>query len=554
MQALRVAEVSAWVAACVRSLEGLRADIDSINVYPVADSDTGSNLVHTVNGAYEALVRSSPEAADGALDTLARGAIAAARGNSGVILSQALRGMAEACRSREAVDAETLVSGLVHADRLATEAVARPVDGTMLTVLHAARRGAEDEYNRTGALERTLTAAATSAAEALERTPSQLAVLAEAGVFDAGGRGVLAVLDELVAVVTGHPACARPEFAVDAARVPAGNSAQRAVQAVSSVSSLGTASAQPWEVMYLLSGTSEAALPALRDELSAIGDCVTVAGDGAGSHAVHVHCADIGAALEAGLRAGHPHQVRVESLAPHETMVDSGQVHQPRAVLALVEGADLAKLCSQAGARVLAAHGGQLPDTERVQRLITQLAAAHTAVLPAGPELTTIAESTVEAFDSVDRDVVVVPCSSPVQVLAALAVHDGGRRAHDDVVAMAEAAAATHRGEVSVASQDAITWVGRVAAGDVVGFVDDEVVRIQQSGDEPDDVLAEVAMEVLERLLGVRGELVTVLLGAQAPEGVDAELGRRLRAAHPEVEFVAHRGGQTDSVLTIGVE
>ncbi|MBA0124854.1 DAK2 domain-containing protein [Haloechinothrix sp. YIM 98757] len=547
MQALRVAEVSAWAAACVRSLEGLRADIDSINVYPVADSDTGSNLVHTVTGAHEALVRSTPDAAGRALDTLARGAIAAARGNSGVILSQALRGMAEACRSRDSVDAETLISGLIHADRLATEAVARPVDGTMLTVLHAARRGAEAEYDRTGALERTVTAAATSAAEALGRTPSQLAVLAEAGVFDAGGRGVLAVLDELVAVVTGHSACARPEFAVDASRGPA----QRASSAVSSP---GTASAQPWEVMYLLNGASEAALPALRDELSAIGDCVTVAGDGAGSHAVHVHCADIGAALEAGLRAGHPHQVRVESLAPQEPMIDSGQVRRPRAVLALVDGEDLAKLCSQAGARVLAAHGGQLPGTERVQRLITQLAAAHTAVLPAGPELTRVAESTVAAFDRVDRDVVVVPCSSPVQVLAALAVHDSSRRAHDDVVAMAEAAAATHRGEVSVASQDAITWVGRVAAGDVVGFVDDEVVRIQQAGEQRDDVLADVAMEVLERLLGVRGELVTVLLGAQAPEGVDAELGRRLRTAHPEVEFVAYHGGQTDSVLTIGVE
>ncbi|SNR73483.1 hypothetical protein SAMN06265360_116106 [Haloechinothrix alba] len=551
MQALRVAEVSAWAAACVRSLEGLRADIDSINVYPVADSDTGSNLVHTITGAHEALAHSNPEAAGRALDTLARGAIAAARGNSGVILSQALRGMAEACRSREAVDTETLISGLIHADRLATEAVVRPVDGTMLTVLHAARRGAEAEYDRTGALERTVTAAATSAAEALKRTPSQLAVLAEAGVFDAGGRGVLAVLDELVAVVTGHSACARPEFAVDASRGPARSPAQRAA---STVSSQGTASAQPWEVMYLLNGASEAALPALRDELSAIGDCVTVAGDGAGSHAVHVHCADIGAALEAGLRAGHPHQVRVESLAPQEPMVDSGQVRQPRAVLALVEGEDLAKLCSQAGARVLAAHGGVLPGTERVQRLITQLAAAHTAVLPAGPELTRVAESTVEAFDRVDRDVVVVPCSSPVQVLAALAVHDSGRRAHDDVVAMAEAAAATHRGEVSVASQDAITWVGRVAAGDVVGFVDDEVVRIEQSGEQLDDVLADVAMEVLERLLGVRGELVTVLLGAQAPEGVDVELGRRLRAAHPEVEFVAYHGGQTDSVLTIGVE
>ncbi|MDV6012861.1 DAK2 domain-containing protein [Haloechinothrix sp. LS1_15] len=543
MQALRVAEVSAWAAACVRSLEGLRAEIDSINVYPVADSDTGSNLLHTVNGAYDTLTRSRPEAVGPALAALARGAIAAARGNSGVILSQALRGLAEACHTCDAVDGSSLTSGLVAADRLATEAVARPVDGTMLTVLRAARRGAEDEGRRAGSLERIVPAAVRAAADALERTPRQLAILAEAGVIDAGGRGVLAILDELAAVVTGEPAHGRPEFAV-----APGRSAPQAVRT----------SSQPWEVMYLLDEVDDSALHVLRDALSAIGDCVTVAGDGAGCHAVHVHCHDIGAALEAGLAAGRPRQVRVESLAAPAQRVASPAGQQApareRAVLAVVEGDDLARLCSQVGARVLAVHGGELPSTERIRQLVHRIVASHIAVLPAGSELTGLAERAVEDPDGeLDKEVVVVPCSSPVQVLSALAVHDGTRRAGDDVVAMAEAAAATHRGELAIATQDAITWVGRVNAGDVVGFVDDEVVHIQPPDDEL-SVLADAAMVVLERMLGVGGELVTLLLGARAPEGIDADITERLRTAHPEVEIVAYRGGQVDSVLTIGVE
>lgn len=533
MRALDAAAVAAWAEACVSTLGALRDDINSINVFPVPDSDTGSNLLHTITGAHASLDKASARGAGPALAQLAKGAVASARGNSGVILSQLLRGFAESVGDATSVDAGGLAMALSRAERRATEAVARPVDGTMLTVLRDAARGAQRAHGESGDLADVATAATTSAAAALARTPHQLAVLADAGVVDAGGRGVLAILDELTALITGEPARERPEFAV-----PEGLAEARA---------RGTTpgNVQPWEVMYLLDGVNESALPALRDRLSVLGDCVTIAGDGAGSFAVHVHCGDIGQAIETGLVAGRPRDVRVESLTVTRT--------RGRAVVAVVSGDDLAELCRREGIVVVGLPDGQPPSVNRIEKAIRDTAAEHVTVLPGGLELSGLADEAAERVVAGGGDVVVIPCASSVQVLAALAVHDAERRVGDDVVAMAEAAGATRRGELAVAAEDAITWVGRVDAGDLVGFVDEEVVLIE-TAELSEDVVADAAMTVLERMLSVGGELVTILLGECAPDGADEVIGRRLRAVHPEVDYVAYRGGQKQNVLTIGVE
>ncbi|MEU6642387.1 DAK2 domain-containing protein [Saccharomonospora sp. NPDC046836] len=523
MQALDAAAVQAWAAACVHSLGALRADIDGINVYPVADSDTGSNLLYTLTAAHAALAeRAAPGGAGDALGVFARGAVAAARGNSGVIISQVLRGLAESAAGTAELDGPGLVAALKRADTLATGAVARPVAGTMLSVLHAVAIAVED-----GSLTEVATTAAKAAADALEETPHQLAALAVAGVVDAGGRGLVAMLDALVGVVTGtsgepEHALAVPELALPAPRA--------------------------WEVMYLLTGAEEAALPALRRALAGLGDSVTVAGDGAGNHAVHVHCADIGAAIEAGLRYGRPHRVRVEPLmtpAPVETAAARGD----RAVVAVVHGDGLATLLAGEGVPVLQVGADTEPSTEELLGLVTETAASHVTVLPGGIELTAAAERIAGHPVLADRDVVVVPCASGVQVLAAIAVHDPDRRAGTDAVAMAEAAAATRRGDIVVAGEDSITWVGRALAGDVLGLVDGEVVLIERPG------RAEAAaFAVLERMLALGGELVTILTGEGAPEGIADVLAEHLRAERPEVELVCYSGGQTDALLLMGVE
>ncbi|WP_236794141.1 DAK2 domain-containing protein [Amycolatopsis sp. GM8] len=524
MRALDEAAIVAWASACVHSLEVLRPAINGINVYPVADSDTGSNLLHTMTGARDALAGGELTGAGQALGLLAKGAVRSARGNSGVILSQVLRGLAESASTPELTGTD-LVKALAHADRVATESVARPVAGTMLTVLHAAATAATGE-----SLRDVVTAAAKAASAALEQTPQQLPVLASAGVVDAGARGLVAVLDALAGVVTGTST--EPVHSCEAGTQVA-----------------TTVPPYAWEVMYLLEDVTERDLPRFRRVLSELGDSVTVAGDGSGSYAVHVHCADIGAAIEAGLDLGRPHRIRVEPLiTPTPLEPPAGP---DRTVVALVRGDDIADLLHEEGVAVLAVPQGTKPSVEEMLGLVTDRAVAHITILAGDPQLTEAADDTAGHVMIGDREVVVIPCASPVQVLAALAVHDPARRVNDDVVAMAEAAAATRRGELVVAGEESITWVGLAHAGDLIGFVDGEVVLVESLSDEN---LVAAAMTVLHRMLAVGGELVTVLTGAAAPEGLGGELADRLREERPEVEFVSYPGGQTEAVLLIGVE
>jgi dihydroxyacetone kinase-like predicted kinase len=185
--------------------------------------------------------------------------------------------------------------------------------------------------------------------------------------------------------------------------------------------------------------------------------------------------------------------------------------------------------------------------------LVNEAAGRHVTVLPGGVDLTGAADAAAGHAMAGDRDVVVIPCASPVQVLAALAVHDPSRRANDDVVAMAEAAAATRRGELVIAQEEALTWVGRAQAGDMIGLIDGEVVLIESAPAAETNVVA-AAMSLLSRMLGAGGELVTVLTGVTAPDGLEAELGEQVRLEHPEVELTTYPSGQADAVLLIGVE
>lgn len=524
MRVLDAAAVSAWAAGCVHSLASLRPAIDGINVYPVADSDTGSNMLFTMTGAARELAEADPGTAPEALKVLARGAVAAAKGNSGVILSQVIRGLAD--RAEGDLDGAWLAKALGHADEVATGAVSRPVAGTILTVLHAvalAVRGA------TSALPEVAQKAAKEAAHALEKTPEQLPALAKAGVVDAGARGLVAVLDALVGVLTGAPV--EQEHALEV--------------------HTGSAEAYAWEVMYLLDGVDEANLQTLQKELSGLGDSVTVAGDGSGSHAVHVHCADIGGAIEAGLALGRPRRIRVEPLLTPTPIEPGGGID--RTVVAVVHGGALAELLRAESIPVLAVPEGGTPSVEDMIGLLNEAAGRHVTVLPGSVALTAAADTAAGHAMAADRDVVVIPCVSPVQVLAALAVHDAGRRTNDDVVAMAEAAAATRRGELRIAQEESLTWVGRAQSGDVVGLVDDEVVLIEPAPASETNLVA-AAMKVLNRMLALGGELVTVLSGAAAPPGVAEELAEQLRVEHPEVELTSYASGQADAVLLMGVE
>ena len=510
---LDAAAVRRWGTAAVAALEAHQAELDKLNVFPIADSDTGTNLVLTMRSALEALDADGSADAGGCLAVLARGAVLGALGNSGVILSQLLRSLADTAGNVPVVDAATLRAGLLLGADEARTAVNDPVDGTILSVARAAADAIPADV--ASAAEVSLLALA-AAEEAVRRTPDQLPELARAGVVDAGGRGLAIVLAALVRALGGD---ADPET------IPEPPVAAPAAESFT------------YEVQYLLEA-DEPAAHRLRGTLAELGDSVVVVGTGDGIWNVHAHVDDAGAAVEAGVLSGRPYQISVVKF-------DDARADGVRtAVIAVAPGEGLGRLFEAEGVEVVA---GPSLATEDVLDAITASGAQQIVLLPNASRITGVAEAAAEQARTVGVRVAVVPTRSPVQGLAAVAVHDPQRPFDDDVVAMAEAAAATRFAEVTVASEQALTAAGICQPGDLLGLIDGEVVDIGHG-------LVSVAFALTDRLLGVGAELMTVLVGADAQTGLGEVIARHVRERSPLTEVSVYDVGQPRYPLIIGVE
>jgi DAK2 domain fusion protein YloV len=528
--------LTGWARAATQALERHRAEIDRINVFPVPDGDTGTNLLLTMRSAADAVPPGSGAAPTSTADALAAGALRGARGNSGVILSQVLRGVAEAVAAVTGpAGGGVLADALDRAHKLATAAVSRPRPGTVLSVLAAAAGAAL----AAGAarLEAVADAATGAAATALRETTRQLPELARAGVVDAGGLGLYVVLDALASVLGGRPGASE----LPGAEV-AGTGGTQACRVAPS-----PAGVDEFEVMYLLDGSDADRVEELRAALDRIGDSVAVVGEGTGGGlwTVHVHCSDVGAAVEAGIAAGRPHRISVVRFA--EPPAEPGGFDRDRAVVMVVGGPETAELARSAGAEVVVRDAERPVDLVELRAALAATRARHVVLLPDDAELTPVAEQAASRARRAGQEVLVVPTASVLQGLAALAVHDPARRPGEDVVAMAEAAAGTRTAGLLVAETEALTWVGRCEPGDVLGISDGEVVLIA-----PD--LAVGALWLAHRMLTAGGEIVTALLGAGVDPALGDGLAADLRRTHPEVDVVVHRGGQCDYPLVLGVE
>ena len=561
LRTLDAGSVRLWCARTLDALAAHRAELDRINVYPVPDGDTGTNLVLTLRAAADELSASTVTDAGQALRAMARGAVLGARGNSGVIVSQFLRGLAEELAGSAEPDGVALARALGRAEELAWAAVDEPVEGTALSVVRAAAVAVAEGpgRDRSAALGEVVCAAVDAAAEALRHTPEQLDALARAGVVDAGGRGVLMVLRALAEVVGGVVEPDRsnigppdPTVELDGSSVGAGRGGVDPAPGSPAESLTGSSadtSGPGYEVQYLLDSTEDR-VRVLRGRLGALGDCLAVVGTGEGTWNVHVHVDDVGAAIEAGIDAGRPSRITVERLSgsPDHVAPDTGPVDRPtRAVVAVAPGEGLSGLFEAEGVAVVGTGPDRVPTVDEVVAAIMGTGAASVVVLPNHGAVTQVADRAARAARVRGLRVAVVPTRSPVQGLAAVAVHDGLRRFDDDVIAMAEAAAATHWAEVTVAAREALTMAGPCRAGDVLGLADGDVVLIGSS-------VPQVATDLVDRMLSAGGEMVTVILGT----GAGAELGRRVErhvvAHHPAVEVRVYDGGQPHHPVILGVE
>ncbi len=527
LEALDTYAVRRWCALSVAALRRHEQEINDLNVYPVPDGDTGTNLLLTMCSAQDAIAGLPDDEPHGTLTALARGALLGARGNSGVITAQWLAGLANGLTGPDPLRA---------AAAAAYEAVAHPVEGTILTVARAAN-GAN------------LKEAADSAAKALARTPEQLPVLAQAGVVDAGGRGLVVILDALVEALTGESI----EHEIAAPAMPITHQAP-------ALNYRGPA----YEVQFLID-TDKDAITVLRGALDKLGDSLVVVGgnresaesetsvlrpatrDSAPSPTwrVHVHVDDAGKAIEAALDAGRPYQLQVTHLTSAKA---EGGPRRPdptaRAVVVTASGDGIGRLFIGEGAVAVKAN----PSTAEILDAILATGAGRVAVLPTDSNLRAVAQTAADEAFGEGVKVRVIPTRSPVQALAALAVRDAERRFEDDVIAMAEAAAACRSAEVTHAGREAITVAGTCKPGDVIALVEGEVNVIGQD-------LVEVCRELLDRMLATgRNELVTLLLGAGAPDDLADRMQEHLARQWPLVEVHTYVGGQQHYPLLVGVE
>lgn len=565
--------VRTWCGLALRALGRAREEIDAINVYPVADGDTGTNLyltaesaaaaVEAVFEAHDAHDQGKPALADAAR-AMAHGALIGARGNSGTILAQLLRGMAQVLAADSETphtDGEGLRLALRHAADSARQAVAHPVEGTVLTVASAAADAAGRAEGDCGTVAR---AAYDGARAALAATPGQLAVLERAGVVDAGGRGLVAVLAALVETFTGEAPRAVPVAAdVQHARV-AGGTAVTSPETSADVSRItpegpvasleecadGPDTGGPaFEVIYLLEA-DDTAVARLRERLDGLGDSLVVVG-GDGLWNVHVHVDDAGAAVEAGVEAGRPYRIRITHFGVGDVHT-TGAERPPReraqrAVVAVVPGEGLAGLYTEAGATTVLARPGEPPASGELVEAVRRAHAREVVLLPNDADLRHTAAAAAEQARAEGIRVALIPTRSAVQGIAALAVHEPERRFDEDVVQMTSAAGATRHAEVVVAERQSWTMAGICQAGDVLGLIDGDVAVIGS------DVTA-TAEGVLDRMLSAGGELVTLVLGDEAPEAVADHLETRVRESYLAVDTVVYRGGRQGALLLIGVE
>jgi len=512
------------------SLERNRRRIDDLNVYPVPDGDTGTNLTLTVRAAVEQLNSTKAHDLATLANELTRAALMGARGNSGVIFSQILRGFAEVVAQAERLDAPTLAKAFRGASDAAYRAVRKPVEGTMLTVIRELAEEAEAQARPDLPVADLLPALLRRGEDALARTPQHLEILRRAGVVDAGGAGLLELVRGLTAAVTGE---ALPDPPVGLEDV--------SLDAIHQELSLFR-----YCTVFVVEGDG-LDRDALEHALEPLGDSLMVVGDESALK-VHVHTDDPGAALTLGAARGVLEGVEIANMHRQTEQRETRLlelVPDPRAteVVAVVAGKGNARLFRSLGVTSIVEGGQSMnPSTADILAAVDATSAPEVVVLPNNPNVILSAE---QAAAHASKPLLVVATRSIPAGIAAMVAYDGTRTATDNAAVMEDAVAAVATGAVTTASR-AVQLDGlAVHEGAFLGLLEGRPVA---GGPAFEDVAA----AVVARLLAEPREVLTLLTGEGAPElNVLLEL---IAESHPEVDVDVQDGGQPHYHLLLSAE
>lgn len=530
MISLHFEDIKAVVRRYHEQLVSYREALNELNVYPVPDGDTGTNMTLTMGSVVDSVDKAGSMAQ--VADAISHGSLMGARGNSGVILSQILRGLADTFRDVEEVRMPDVVAGLDRASTAAYKAVQRPQEGTILTVLREAAEAAQTEHPGAADLGGLLRRIYDRGVVALENTPELLPVLKQAGVVDAGGAGLLLLLASFLEVVTG----------IDV-ELP-----ERVLRAHADLSSIehdnGGVADLRYEVMFLLEAEDDD-VDRFRTAWAELGDSIVVVG-GDRTWSCHIHTDLIGPSIEAAIAVGTPTDIRVtdliEQAVDHSVHYNGAFVPLPEVataeigVVSVVVGDGLIEVFRQLGVQGIATGGQTMnPSTEDLLAVVDAISAPNVLVLPNNKNIVPVAEQ-LDALST--KSVAVVPTRSVAQGIAAMIGYNPLEGDLDVLVEdMAAAASAVVTGEVTRAVRDAVVEFGPIKAGEWLGIADGTIVVA-------DTDMETVLRGLVAALLMPGVELLTVYTGDGASPSALKALEAWLGDLHPEIEVAGLHGGQ----------
>lgn len=558
-ETLRASQLADTLSQYAEILKDRRKGIDALNVYPVPDGDTGTNMSLTISSVAKELKSAAKDDMSSIATAISRGAVMGARGNSGAILAQALRGVAESVKEKKLLDPHDVAEAFERARKGAYESVLKPVEGTILTVLTAAATAARKSADEGSKLKDQLEHVREASAEALARTPELLPQLKAAGVVDAGGSGFLLLIDALRFVVSGEP-------------IPAAEMGSANLEALSANAGDAIDEAHGedigdlrYEVMFLLEDVNDSKIDEFRNKWGNVGDSIVVVGGG-GLLNCHIHADEIGPTIEVALDYGRPRDIRVTDLMEQvhggaasnknassknesdndvDDDISDDVANAVTSSVVVVSGKGLATLFRSLGASRIVAGGQSMnPSVEEMLDAVNAcktnevlIVSNNTNVTPAARQVDGLTEKTVR----------VVATRNPVEGLAAMVAFAPGVDAETNVDSISDAIETVIGGEVTQAVRDAELETQKIKKGDWLALGPGGIAVVAQ------DVVS-ASTQWFEKFVNDEHEIATLCLGVDAKGEDTSRIGEWLSENHPDLEVQVHQGGQPLHAYLLGLE
>lgn len=538
------------VRVATHRLEKNVAFVNSLNVFPVPDGDTGTNMNLTIESGAKAVAQNPSSKVGDLTESLAKGMLMGARGNSGVITSQIFRGVYKATQGMTTLNAQELANALTNGVATAYKAVMKPVEGTILTVARGAAQAGANEANDSDDIEAVMKAVVNGAKKALKKTPDLLPVLKQVGVVDSGGQGLLFIYEGFLEGLLGENYT--DQYQPDAAEMDEMINAMHHQAVQSQLATQDIKNGYCTEIMVDLTKNvphkQNFDLDKFRQHLSELGDSLLAVSDGQIAK-VHVHTEHPGEVFKYGTRFGQLGKIKIDNMRiQHETIVNHDEEKQKAvdfAVIAVCSGNGIRKLFTSEGVNRIISGGQTMnPSTADFVNAIKKSGAKKAIVLPNNGNILLAAKQAAQVSEI---PVGIVPSKTISQGLTAMLSFDPSASVDDNVAAMSDELDTVVSGEVTQANRDTTIDHVQVHNHDYLGIIDGHIAV-----DNPDLVQAAVVM--IEKMLDEDSEIITIMYGRDANQKQAEQIVKGVQANHDDLEFEIHDGGQPVYHFLISVE